>query len=49
MKKTNNQEGVFAIIAALIVLFSTMLNPLISAAISFIALVIFVIWEFNKK
>jgi hypothetical protein len=49
MKKTNQKEGIFAIIAALIVLFSAMLNPIVSVAISVVALIAFAVWEFSKK
>jgi hypothetical protein len=47
--KTNKSEGIFAIIAALIVLLSTMWNPLISVGVSVVALIAFAIWEFSKR
>jgi hypothetical protein len=49
MKKQNKQEGIFAIIAALIVLFSAMWNPLVSVGVSVAALTGFAIWEFFKN
>ena len=49
MKKTNKQEGTFAIIAALIVLYSAMWNPWVSVGVSIVALTTFAIWEFMKK
>ena len=42
-------EGTFAIIAALIVLFSAMWNPLVSVAVSVIALVGFGIFKIIQK
>jgi hypothetical protein len=42
MKKENKIEGNFAIAAALIVLFTTMLNPIVSAGISIFLLIGFV-------
>ena len=50
MKKQNNkQEGAFAIIAALIVLFSDMWDPLVSVTISIVALIGFALWKLLKK
>jgi hypothetical protein len=45
-KKT---EGTMAIIAALIVLFSVMWNPLVSVAVSVTALVAMGIYKFGQK
>lgn len=45
----NKQEGTFAIIAALIVLFSAMWDPWISVGVSIVALIAFAIFEFTKK
>ena len=42
-------EGTFAIIAALIVLFSAMWNPLASVAVSIVTLVGFGIFKFMQK
>jgi len=42
-------EGTFAIIAALIVLFSAMWNPLVSVAVSIIALAAFGVYKFIQK
>lgn len=42
-------EGVFAIIAALLVLFSAMWNPLVSVAISVVILLGFGIYKYNQK
>ena len=44
MKKTNKEEGTFAVIAALIVLFSAMWNPWISVIVSVVALIAFAIY-----
>ncbi len=42
-------EGTFAIIAALIVLFSAMWNPYVSAAVSLVALLGFGMYKFLQK
>jgi len=42
-------EGTLAIIAALIVLFSAMLSPLVSAGISIVALLGFGIYKYMQK
>lgn len=42
-------EGTFAIIAALIVLFSAMWNPLVSAAVSIVAMVAFGVYKLSQK
>jgi hypothetical protein len=42
-------EGTFAIIAALIVLFSAMWNPLVSVAVSVIAFIGFGIFKLMQK
>ena len=42
-------EGTLAIIAALIVLFSAMWNPLVSAAVSIVALAAFGIYKLVQK
>lgn len=49
MEKTNKEEGTFAVIAALIVLFSAMWNPWISVVFSIAILIGFTIWGFMKK
>lgn len=50
MKKLNSrQEGTFSIIAAMIVLFSTMLDPLVSAIIAIAALVLYGVYKFVQK
>lgn len=50
MAKLNpKQEGNFAIIAALIVLFSAMLDPQVSLIIAIAALVILSAYSFMKK
>jgi len=49
MRQTNKLEGTFAIVVALIVLFSAMLNTLVSIGISLVALISFAIWEFMKR
>lgn len=43
------QEGTFAIIAAIIVLFSAMLDPQVSLIIAIAALVLFSMYSFMKK
>jgi hypothetical protein len=42
-------EGTLAIIAALIVLFSAMWNPLVSAGISIVTLLAFGIYKYMQK
>jgi len=42
-------EGTMAIIAALIVLFSAMWNPLVSAVVSVVTLMAFGIYKFVQK
>ena len=42
-------EGTFAIIAALIVLLSAMWNPLVSVAVSVVALAAFGVYKFMQK
>jgi hypothetical protein len=42
-------EGTMAVIAALIVLFSAMWNPLVSVAVSAVALIGFAIYKFLQK
>ena len=50
MKKINpKQEGTFAIIAAMIVLFSAMWNPMVSVIISIAALVLYSIYKFTQR
>ena len=51
IKKTykSNKEGTIAIIAAIFVLFSAMINPIFSVGISFAALVGYSIYFFSKK
>jgi len=50
MKKLNSkQEGTIEILAALLVLFSAMLDPKISLAISVVALAALGIWKFLEK
>jgi hypothetical protein len=46
---TTKTEGTLAIIAALIVLFSAMWNPLVSAGISIVALLAFGIYKYMQK
>jgi hypothetical protein len=48
--KKYNQEGIFAILAAFIVLFSAMLDPVISVIISFVLILLYGIYKlFYKK
>jgi len=42
-------EGTFAIIAALIVLFSAMWNPLVSATVSIVAMAAYGVYKFVQK
>jgi hypothetical protein len=42
-------EGTMAIIAALIVLFSAMWNPIVSVGVSIVALVAFAIYRFVQR
>jgi hypothetical protein len=42
-------EGTYAIVAALIVLFSAMWNPLVSVAVSAVTLIGFGIYKFIQK
>lgn len=50
MKKPDSkQEGTFAIIAAMIVLFSAMWNPMTSIIISISALILYGIYKFAQK
>jgi hypothetical protein len=44
-----NTEGILAIIAALIVLFSAMWNPLVSVGVSVVALLGFGIYKYMQK
>lgn len=48
-KKEDQQQGVFAIIAALLVLFSSMINPVISLILSAVILVSFGVWKLIKQ
>ncbi len=47
-EQDHKQEGAFAIIVALIVLFSAMWNPLVSVIISIVALISFALWKLLK-
>jgi len=47
--KKNKEEGIFAIIAALMVLFSAMWNPWVSIIVSISALIGFGLWKLLKK
>jgi len=48
-KEEDRQQGVFAIIAALSVLFSSMINPIISLILSSTILISFGVWKLIKK
>jgi len=48
-KKEINKEGTISVIVALFVLFSTVIDPIVSVIISFSALVGFSIYFFSKK
>jgi hypothetical protein len=45
----NKQESTMATIAALLVLFTTMLNPLISASLSVILLIAFAVYKYSQS
>jgi hypothetical protein len=45
----NKQESSMAVIAALLVLFSTMLDPLISAGLSVILFIAFAIYKYSQS
>jgi hypothetical protein len=49
MKKENKIDATFAIVSALLVLFITMLNPLISAGLAIFLLIAFSLYKFLKK
>ncbi|MGC9310306.1 MAG: hypothetical protein ACP5E4_01125 [Candidatus Aenigmatarchaeota archaeon] len=48
-KLTQKQEGAFATFAAILVLFTAMLDPKVSLAISFAALLFIAAYSFLKK
>ncbi len=48
-KQNSKQEGAFAVIAALLVLFTTMIDPLVSAGLAILLMIVFAIWKFTKK
>jgi 4-hydroxybenzoate polyprenyltransferase len=47
--KKDETEGIFAIITILLLLFTAMLNPLISAGLAIGLLIVFAIYKFLKK
>jgi hypothetical protein len=49
MKKQDKTEGIFAIISALLVIFTAMLNPIYSVIISVALLIIFSLYKFLKR
>ncbi|RME52349.1 hypothetical protein D6783_05135 [Candidatus Woesearchaeota archaeon] len=50
MKKVDSkQRGAFAVVAAIIVLFSAMWNPMVSVVVSFVALVSYGIYMFVQE
>lgn len=50
MKKLDSkQEGTFAVIASLIVLFSAMLDPIVSIIISIAAFALYAAYKFTHK
>jgi len=48
-KKEDKTDGIFAIISAFLVLFTTMIDPIYSAALAIILLFAFSIYKFVKK
>jgi hypothetical protein len=49
VKKENKIDGTIAIVAALIVLFTTMIDPLSSAIIAIAGLIVYSIYKFTRK
>jgi hypothetical protein len=49
VKLDSKQEGTFAIIAALVVLFSSMWDPQVSIVVAVAALALFSIYKFMQK
>lgn len=45
----NKKEGTFAILCSLLVLFSAMMNPVISASISFVILIGYGVYKLIKS
>jgi hypothetical protein len=48
-KEKNEREGTLAILAAMLVLFSAMWDPIISVVISLAAIILFIIYKFTTK
>ena len=48
-KKDDKTDGIFSMIAALLVLFTTMIDPIYSAALAVILLVAFSVYKIFKK
>jgi uncharacterized membrane protein HdeD (DUF308 family) len=48
-KQKNSKDGLFEIIAAFLVLFSAMVNPVVSVALAGLSLIAFGIYRLNKK
>jgi hypothetical protein len=48
-KKEDKTEGFFSIIAAMLVLFTAMIDPICSAAIAILLLIAFSLYKFVKK
>ena len=47
--KNDKNDGIFAVISALLVLFTAMIEPIYSAALAIILLITFSIYKFIKK
>ena len=48
-KKSDSKEGIMSLVAALLVLFVAMIDPLYSAGIAILLLIIFSIYKFLKN
>jgi hypothetical protein len=48
-KKEDKVDGIFAIISAMLVLFTTIIDPIYSVALAIILLIAFSVYKFVKK
>jgi hypothetical protein len=48
-KKEDKTDGIFAMVAALLVLLTTMIDPIYSVALAVVLFVVFSIYKFAKK
>jgi len=49
LKRENQIDGVLAVVASLIVLFTTMIDPMSSAIIAIAGLIVYAIYKFTRK